>query len=119
MLPATLGLGMALPLVIEMAGSEREIAPARSSAALLAANTLGAMAGPVLATFLMGPLLGLWGSLVLLGGMLVAAGAWTGLPRAQAALAGGVLAAGLLLGADGRAPGAGAARGGPAPGIGP
>jgi spermidine synthase len=90
--------GMALPLVIEMAGSERESAGPLVGR-VLAANTLGAMAGPVLATFLMGPLLGLWGSLALLGGMLVAAGAWTSLPRAHAALAGGVLATGLLLGA--------------------
>lgn len=98
MFPASLALGMALPLAIEMAGSERESAGPRVGR-VLAANTLGAMAGPVLATFLMGPLLGLWVSLVLLGGMLVAAGAWTGLPRAQAVSAGGVLAASLLLGA--------------------
>jgi spermidine synthase len=98
MLPASLGLGMALPLVIDMSGSERDSAGPLVGR-VLAANTLGAMAGPVLATFLMGPLLGLWGSLVLLGGMLVAAGAWAGLARAQAALAGGVLATGLLLGA--------------------
>jgi spermidine synthase len=98
MLPASLGLGMALPLVIDMSGSERASAGPLVGR-VLAANTLGAMAGPVLATFLMGPLLGLWGSLVLLGGMLVAAGAWAGLARAQAALAGGVLATGLLLGA--------------------
>ena len=103
MFPASLSLGTALPLVIEMAGSERESAGPLVGR-VLAANTLGAMAGPVLATFLMGPLLGLWGSLVLLGGMLVVAGAWTGLPRAQAALAGGLLATGLLLGAADVAP---------------
>jgi spermidine synthase len=98
MLPAGLAVGMALPLVIDLAGSDRESAGPLLGR-VLAANTLGAMAGPVLATFLMGPRLGLWGSLVLLGAMLVAVGAWTGLPRAQAALAGGVFAAGLLLGA--------------------
>jgi len=98
LLPACLGLGMALPLVMEMAGTGREPAGPLIGR-ILAANTLGAMAGPVLATFLLGPLLGLWRSLVLLGGLLVAVGAWTGLPRAHAALAGGALAAGLLLGA--------------------
>ena len=98
MLPATLALGMALPLVMEMAGQgDRGTGPVIGR--LLAANTLGAMAGPVIATFVMGPLLGLWVSVVLLGAVLVAAGAWTGLPRAQAAWAGGLLAALVLLGA--------------------
>jgi spermidine synthase len=99
LLPASLALGMALPLVIEMSGeSGRETGGPRLGR-LLAANTLGAMAGPVVATFLLGPLVGLWWSMVLLGGFLVAAGAWAGLPRAQAALAGSVLAVAVLLGA--------------------
>jgi spermidine synthase len=67
MFPACVGVGMALPLVMEMASpSERESAGPLIGR-VLAVNTLGAILGPLLATFLMGPLLGLWWSLVVVG----------------------------------------------------
>jgi spermidine synthase len=99
MLPATLALGAALPLVMEMAGASARGAAGPVIGRLLAANTLGATAGPVIATFVMGPLLGLWPSLIMLGGFLVFVGAWTGLPRVHAAIAVGVLAAEMIVGA--------------------
>jgi spermidine synthase len=99
MLPATLALGAALPLVMEIAGPGSHDAAGPVIGRLLAANTLGAMAGPVIATFVMGPLLGLWPSLVILGALLVFAGAWTGLPRLYAAGAVGILAGEMVLGA--------------------
>ncbi|HUG54794.1 MAG TPA: fused MFS/spermidine synthase, partial [Vicinamibacteria bacterium] len=97
MLPASLGLGMALPLVMEMA-----IPSGRQSAGpligrVLAVNTLGAIVGPLLATFLMGPALGLWWSLVVLGSFLVVAAAGAGLTRVEAAVGGSALLAALLL----------------------
>lgn len=99
MLPATLALGTALPLIMEMAGAHGRETAGPVIGRLLAANTLGAMAGPVIATFVMGPLLGLWPSLVMLGGFLVFVGAWTGLPRLHAAVAVGILAGEMVLGA--------------------
>ena len=99
MLPATLALGMALPLVMEMAGADGRQTAGPVIGRLLAANTLGSMAGPVIATFILGPLFGLWPSLVMLGGFLVFAGAWTGLPRLHAAVAVGILAGEMVLGA--------------------
>jgi spermidine synthase len=99
MLPAAVCLGAALPLVMEMAGAVRGETPGPVIGRILAANTLGATAGPVMATFVMGPLVGLWPSLVILGGLLVFAGAWTGLPRVHSAVAVGILAAEMVLGA--------------------
>jgi spermidine synthase len=97
MLPASVGVGMALPLVMEMARpSEREPAGPLIGR-VLAVNTLGAIVGPLLATFLMGPLLGLWWSLVVLGTFLVVAAARTGLTRTEAVAAGSALVGGLLL----------------------
>ncbi|HEX6737356.1 MAG TPA: fused MFS/spermidine synthase, partial [Vicinamibacteria bacterium] len=82
MLPATLALGMALPLLMELAGGGEDSAgPVLGR--LLAANTLGAILGPLLATFLLGPQLGLWRALAALGAMAVAAGAYAGLTRAE------------------------------------
>jgi len=99
MLPAALALGTALPLVMEMAGAGGRDAAGPVIGRVLAANTLGAMAGPVIATFVMGPLLGLWPSLAILGGLLVFAGAWTGLPRVPAAVAVAILAGEMVVGA--------------------
>jgi len=64
---------------------------------VLAVNTLGAIVGPLLATFLMGPLLGLWWSLVVVGSLLVVAAAFTGLTRVEAAVGGSALVAALLV----------------------
>jgi spermidine synthase len=95
MLPASLGLGMALPLLIEMASGRESAGPVVGR--VVAANTVGALLGPVLATFVMGPLLGLWASLAVVGCVLVVAAALTALPRAEAAAAGAALLAALLL----------------------
>ena len=97
MLPASLGLGMALPLVMEMAGPSGRQSAGPLVGRVVVFNTLGAIAGPLLATFLMGPLLGLWWSLVVLGGFLVLAGARAGLRRAESAIAVGLLGAAVLL----------------------
>jgi len=97
MLPASLGLGMALPLVMEMASPSGRESAGPLIGRILAANTLGAIVGPLLATFLMGPFLGLWWSLVVLGSFLVLAGARTGLGRAESAIAVGLLGAAVLL----------------------
>jgi len=97
MLPASLGLGMALPLVMEMASPNGRDSAGPLIGRILAVNTLGAIVGPLLATFLMGPLLGLWWSLVVLGSFLFVAAACTGLTRTEAAAGGGALIAALLL----------------------
>jgi spermidine synthase len=97
MLPATLALGMALPLVMEMASPREDESAGPLVGRLLAVNTVGAIAGPLVATFLMGPRLGLWWSLVVLGGLVIAAGSIAGLTRAETAIAGSLVAAALLL----------------------
>jgi spermidine synthase len=97
MLPASLALGMALPLVMDMASPSGVESSGPLIGRVLAVNTLGAIVGPLLATFLMGPLLGLWWSLVALGGFLVLAAACTGLTRAEAAAGGIALVAVALL----------------------
>jgi spermidine synthase len=97
MLPASLGLGMALPLVMEMASPSGRESAGPLIGRVLAVNTLGAIVGPLLATFLLGPLLGLWWSLVALGSFLVVAAACTGLTRAEAAAGGSALVAAVLL----------------------
>jgi spermidine synthase len=105
MLPASFGLGMALPLVMEMASPGGQAPAGPVIGRVLAANTVGAIVGPLLATFLLGPLLGLWWSLVVLGSVLVVAAACTGLTRAEAALgAGALVAAVVLIAPSGRPP---------------
>jgi spermidine synthase len=96
MLPASVGLGMALPLVMEMASPSGGDSAGPRIGRVLAVNTLGAIVGPLLATFVMGPLLGLAWSLVVVGSLLVVAAA-TGLPRAEAAIGGSALAAAVLV----------------------
>jgi len=74
---------MALPLVMEMAGATGRESAGPLIGRLLAVNTLGAIVGPLLATFLMAPRLGLWWSLVAVGAFLMAAGAYAGLPAGR------------------------------------
>jgi spermidine synthase len=97
MLPASVGLGMALPLVMEMASPGGGESAGARIGRVLAVNTLGAIVGPLLATFVLGPVMGLWWSLVALGCVLVVAAALTGLTRMEAAVAGSALIAGVLL----------------------
>ena len=97
MLPASVGVGMALPLVMEMASPSGRESAGPLIGRVLAVNTLGAIVGPLLATFLMGPLLGLWWSLVGVGSFLVVAAAGTGLTRVETAVGGSALVAILLV----------------------
>jgi spermidine synthase len=91
-LPAAVALGTAVPLLLEMAGGG-----GAHVGRLLGVNTVGAIVGPLAATFVLAPWLGLWWSLVLLGVMVAAAGALAGLERrGQAAVVVVVSAAGLL-----------------------
>lgn len=85
LLPACLALGMALPLIMEL-GSGAEDSPGLVLGRLLSVNTAGAIAGPLLVTFLLGPLLGLWTSLALLGGLTVLAANLSGLSRREIGL---------------------------------
>jgi hypothetical protein len=75
MLPATLALGVALPLLLELAGGEGRGAGAVTGA-LLMANTLGAIAGPLGATFVLAPRWGLWGALSALGAVTAVSQRW-------------------------------------------
>jgi spermidine synthase len=56
-LPMTIALGATFPLAIAMASDSRD--PARSAAFIYAANTAGAIAGALAASFILIPLLGL------------------------------------------------------------
>ena len=73
-LPATLFAGAALPALMETAGAGRVAAAGPVLGGLLFVNTMGAFAGPLLASFVVGPLFGLWGGLVLCGLLLLVAG---------------------------------------------
>ena len=97
MLPASVGVGMALPLVMEMASPSGSESAGPLIGRVLAVNTLGAIVGPLLATFVMGPLLGLSWSLVVVGSVLVVAAACTGLTRVEIAGGGSALVAALLV----------------------
>jgi spermidine synthase len=74
--PAAILCGAVLPLLMEMAGGEpgRHAGPALGR--LLGANTAGAIAGPLLATFVLQPRLGLWWSLTAIGLTSAVAGEW-------------------------------------------
>ncbi len=64
--PATVSAGMVLPVLL--ARSARARGPASPEVGrVLAANTLGAVAGPLLTTFVLFPWLGTWGSVVIHG----------------------------------------------------
>jgi spermidine synthase len=74
MLPPTLLAGMILPLLMELTGAGREGAPGELLGRLLGVNTAGAVAGPLLATYVVLPGLGLWVSIAVAGGLMVVAG---------------------------------------------
>lgn len=92
MLPATLALGLALPLLMELLGRSGQGTLGR----LLAANTMGAILGPLLATFVVAPLLGLWWSFVACAAVLALAGLLQ-LGRAQRVPVTALLLAAFLL----------------------
>ncbi len=76
MLPAAILAGSVLPALMEMCGEMGGRTRSTGSAlgALLCANTLGAIAGPIVAIFLVGPAVGLWWGIVLFGLAMFAAG---------------------------------------------
>jgi spermidine synthase len=86
-LPATLALGAALPLLFEL-GSGQGRDPGAVTGQLVMANTLGAIAGPLAVTFAVAPALGPWNALFAVGALLAVAGAWQLAGVARLALAG-------------------------------
>ena len=74
MLAPTLLAGMILPLLMELTGAAREGAPGELLGRLLGVNTAGAIAGPLLATYVVLPGLGLWVGIAVVGVVMVAAG---------------------------------------------
>lgn len=95
MFPATIGLGMALPSLMEMAGSGN-VAAGPNLGRLLSVNTIGAILGPIVVTFVAAPALGLWTSVVLLG-ILTALAALPFQPRARERWAIGLAAIAILV----------------------
>ena len=85
---------------------------------LMAANTVGAILGPLAVAFLIAPVLGLWRSVAVLGSLVALAGVWTGLGR-RSRLAGAVAVVVALVALVRADPsGARASRAGRAPGLG-
>ncbi|MBI4326396.1 MAG: fused MFS/spermidine synthase [Chloroflexi bacterium] len=69
----TLLAGMALPLLMEMAGQASDRSSGRVLGSLLAANTAGAIAGALIAAFVLPSWLGLWATLAATGILMVCA----------------------------------------------
>src|SRR5204862_6161906 len=69
LLTPSLLLGLALPALMEEGGMRREGGPAIGS--LLAANTAGAIVGPILAMFGLVPAVGLWRAVSVLGALTI------------------------------------------------
>lgn len=72
--PSTVLAGVALPALMERAGGAGGIAAGPVLGRLLFANTLGAIAGPLAALFVVGPTLGLWSGMAAAGVLLAFAG---------------------------------------------
>jgi spermidine synthase len=72
-LPPSVLLGLALPALMQEGGIRREGGPAVGS--ILAANTAGAIVGPILAMFALVPAVGLWQAVSLLGALTILASA--------------------------------------------
>jgi spermidine synthase len=97
MFPACLGLGTALPVLMEMSGSVRDRRTGAMLGQLLGVNTAAAIAGPLLITFLVAPALGLWRSVALLGALTFLLGQSRALVRAERVAAWVTLAAVFLV----------------------
>ena len=69
-------LGIGLPALMEQAGRGSSETTGRVLGRLLAINVVGSVAGALLAGFILPGWLGLWGGILWLGGLLVAAGLW-------------------------------------------
>jgi spermidine synthase len=77
MLAPTLLAGMVLPLLMEVDAKTRGDSAGPVLGRLLAFNTAGAVVGPLLATYAVLPLVGLWAGVALAGLLMVASGeAW-------------------------------------------
>jgi len=74
MLPATICAGIAMPVLMEMAGAASQRDAGSLLGRLLAANLVGSMLGPIVVSFLVVPRVGLWWSLTIVGGALAVAG---------------------------------------------
>jgi spermidine synthase len=74
MLVPTILAGMILPLLMELTGAVRVGAPGELLGRLLGVNTAGAVAGPLLATYVVLPGLGLWAGIAAVAVVMVAAG---------------------------------------------
>jgi spermidine synthase len=103
LLPASVALGAALPLLMEMAGASGDDA-GPTLGRLLSVNTLGAVLGPLAVTYALAPAVGLWTSLAWVGGATVIAGILSGLPRGERLTAGVLLAVLLLVAGPTRLP---------------
>lgn len=90
LLPAALLSGLVLPAIIERAGARSGAASSAVLGRILFANTLGAIAGPLIVLFVLGPLLGLWTGIALVGALMALAGA-TFAPGRRAASASAVV----------------------------
>jgi spermidine synthase len=73
-LAPTLLAGMALPLLMEMTGHATEKSSGRVLGWLIGANTAGAIAGALIAAFVLPATVGLWMSLALVGVLMIVAG---------------------------------------------
>jgi spermidine synthase len=94
--------GLVFPLTLHLAGGER---PGERLGALLAANTLGGIAGSLAASFLLLDLLGSWRSLWLLGAAYGAAALCVHAPlRTRMMRAGAIAAVAATLALTGRSP---------------
>ncbi len=69
-------LGIGLPAIMEQAGRTSGDDSARALGRLLAANITGSVVGALAAGFILPRWLGLWGSVLWLGGLVLAAGLW-------------------------------------------
>lgn len=97
LLPPTVALGVAVPLLLETSRRAAGGNAGRAVGRLLAANTAGAIAGPVAVTFLIAPGLGLWWSLAVLGTAVALVGAFVSPGRGARVVAVAGTALGLLV----------------------
>jgi spermidine synthase len=74
MLPPTLLAGLILPLLMEITANARADSAGPLLGRLLAFNTAGSVVGPLVATYVILPMLGLWTGIALAGLLMIAAG---------------------------------------------
>ena len=106
LLTPTVLLGLALPALMQAYGGGGGAGPAIG--AILAANTAGAIAGPLLATFVLAPAVGLWNAIAVLGLLSITAAALVATRarpvRLTLAVCAAAMAAALFVAPPGRLP---------------